>query len=320
MRQPEYLSPTAIGEFLKGPENYYSKYLADHRPPRDPQTKPMSVGSSFDAFVKSYIFRALYGHDGEFGFQTLFEKQVEKENRDWALEAGENCFKQYKKSGALADLMIDLQGAQSAPRMEFEVRGKIHGVTLLGKPDLFFVHKGGAKVLCDWKVNGYCAKSAVSPKKGFVKCRDGWDHSLHKASRGNGEAHKDAMLVIHNGVFINGGLMLEDIDPSWARQQAIYAWLLEEDVGSDFIASIEQLACKPTTGEPVVRVATHRARISKAFQEGFIGVAKNLWERIRSKWIFTDMTIEESQARQELLDQEGKILDDAPEWFSEMTK
>jgi len=320
MRQPEYLSPTAIGEFLRSPEGYYSKYLADHRPPREPQTQPMSVGSSFDAHVKAYIQLALYGDVGKFSFVKLFETQVEKHNRDWALEAGENCFKQYKKSGALADLMLNLQGAQCDPRMEFEVRANIQGIILLGRPDLYFIHKKGARVVCDWKVNGYCSKSAVSPKKGFLRCRDGWDHDIYKMSRGHDAAHKDCAPLLHHGIMINGSMHLEDIDASWARQQAIYAWLLGEDIGSDFIASIEQLACKPNKDFPLIRIASHRCRISEEFQHGFLGVAKNLWERIRSKWIFTDLTHEESTRRQELLDQEGKILDESPEWFRELSK
>lgn len=322
MRQPEYLSPTGIGKFLESPEEYYTRYLAEHRPPRDPQTRPMSVGSAFDAYVKAHIHQTIFGNEGRFAFEKLFEKQVEAHNRDWARAAGLNAFRQYEASGAMASLMLDLKGAATEPKMEFEVRGVVGGVVLLGKPDLYFAHKDGCRVIVDWKVNGYCAKRNVSPKPGFAMCRDGWDHAKHKMSRGHGESHKKYRPMMFNGIMINADMHLEDTDAGWARQQAIYAWLLGEEPGSDFIASIEQLACNPTTSAdaPLIRVASHRGTISSAFQMGFLGIAQDLWGRIKNKWIFTDLSHADSLKRQDLLDQHGRVHDEAPDWFNELSR
>src|SRR4051812_14365124 len=111
MRKIEYLSPTSLELFYKNQQEFYLRYLSDKRPPRIPQDRPMSVGSSFDAHAKSYLHQNLFGkgHDPKFDLKNLFEAQVEPQNRDWALAAGQHAFDVYKRSGALADLMLDLQ-------------------------------------------------------------------------------------------------------------------------------------------------------------------------------------------------------------------
>src|SRR4051794_32262646 len=101
MRSVEYLSPSSIGVFDKSVDEFYMRYLADERPPRDPQTPAMAVGSSFDAFVKSYYHEKLFGvgNDPKYGFDALFAAQVEPQCRDLALGHGRYVFEQYRQAG-----------------------------------------------------------------------------------------------------------------------------------------------------------------------------------------------------------------------------
>jgi len=288
----------------------------------------MSIGSAFDAYVKSYMVKRLRGTvPPEFEFNTIFENQVETQNRDWAKLHGAHAFGAYKESGALADLMLELERASSEPRFEFTVEGDVthesilSGVPLLGKPDCYFVSAEGAHVVVDWKVNGYCAKRSKSPAKGYVKCRDGW--KADKQTKSHNQSHKDAQIINVGGIMINVAHYFEDSDASWAAQLCIYAWLLGEPVGANFIICIEQLACKPNGDFPQIRVASHRARPSTQFQFDLLNKAWGIWEALQTNHIFTDVSKEESLAKAARLDNYYKAFigdteDDA--WFTEMER
>src|SRR5579872_3823999 len=92
-RKPSYLSYSSLSLFEKDKEEFFLKHLASNRPDRIPQERPASVGSSFDARVKSELSIVL-GIAGN-KFEDLFEAQVEPQNRDWALPAGQYVFEQY---------------------------------------------------------------------------------------------------------------------------------------------------------------------------------------------------------------------------------
>jgi hypothetical protein len=327
MRKPEFLSPTAISLFYANLDEYYLSYLADNKPPRIPQTKPMSVGSSFDAYAKSYLHEKLFGknhsNSNKFQFQTIFEAQVEPQNRDYALQAGEVCFKTYLLSGAIGDLMMDLQSSIVDPRFEFEVTGTINGyregytksvldVPFRGKPDVFFVNKLGAHVVFDWKVNGYDSKWGASPMQGYVRLRDG----VHNMGE-----HKNAHLMMDKGIMINAANRLEDFNRDWARQLSIYAWLCGEDIGADFIVGIDQLACRPS-GK--IKVAEHRLKISNDAQWKFYAEAQNILETINSEHIFRDMTLEESKGKCMILDKVAASYkepkSDNDEWLAQISR
>lgn len=291
MRLPEYLSPTSVKLFYDNVEDFYIRYLSDNKKPREPQTQPMSIGSSFDAYVKSYLHTRLFGKgaDPAYELRTLFESQVQEHNRDWAWEHGRLVFEGYKKAGCLADLLLELGDAIGPPRFEFDVRGEIEGVPLLGKPDVFFINKQGARVIYDWKVNGYCSKSLKSPMKGYTKMRDG-----HVT-----KTHKDCFICNINGVDINISMFLEDGDEGWASQLSIYGWLLGEPVGSEqLITGIDQI-CGPETR---LRFATHRLRVSPDYQYALLANVVNVWDTILSGHIFKEMSEEDSAARCAVLD------------------
>ena len=302
---------------------FYLKYLADDRPPRMKQTRPMSVGSAFDAYVKSYIVEKLFGKGvkPEYEIETILTKQVEAHNLEWAREAGKYTFDCYKVSGALADLMIELELADAEPRFEFRVDRVIGDIPLMGFPDIWFVTKDGLHVLIDWKVNGYCAKRSVSPKKGYIMCMDGWKDGKH--SRGHRTAHKDAQVMRVRGMMINLAVNLEDVDKTWADQTTLYAWLMGEDIGGDFITGIDQIVCKPGDSRPSIRVARHRARVSKGYQQELWQKIVTVWDTIQSGHIFDDMTREESDVRCETLNNYYKAYegnDPKEKWFQEISR
>lgn len=330
MRMPRYLSPTSISLWYKDRTEFYLKYLAENRPPRLPQTQPMSVGSAFDAYVKSYLVEKLFGEvRPEFVKATLFEQQVEKHNRDFAIIAGQNCFDQYKSSGALADLMIELELALDEPRFEFTIEGNVThegnegGVPLLGKPDLYFKTKDNVNVVYDWKVNGYCGKRPTSPSKGYIKCRDGWDYTQGKESRGNRNMHKDCHPMVIAGIMVNIAEVMEDVNLTWAEQLTVYGWLLGEEIDSRPIIGIDQLACKPGPNYPLVRVASHRLRVSKGFGTTLYAKCAEIWNQIHDGYIFDMETREDSDAKCKLLDDHYKAFDPndpLSQWFAEATR
>lgn len=308
MRTPDYLSPTSIDLFKKDQTEFYLKYLSDNRPPKIPQNEPMAVGSAFDAYAKSYLHSALFGenHNPKYSFEALFEAQVEPHLRDWAREPGKHCFDQYKSAGALADLMTELRSASNTPRFEFEAKGAVEGyrepvtrklgsVVLMGKPDCHFINGQGAHVILDWKVSGYCSDFPPSPMQGYVRMRS--------AGKFNHGMHKSCQLMTHHGMQINIGSHLDYVQKAWAAQLSIYAWLMGEPIGGDFVVAIDQIVCNAKKSvPPEIRIAEHRMTVSKKFQENLFIDAVDLWELVHSDWIFRDMSREESQRRCEALD------------------
>ena len=327
-RTIEKMSPTSFHLWEKDREAFYEKYLADEKPVKVPQTGAMAVGSAFDAFVKSALHWDLFGNDGggEFELSTLFEKQVEEVSiRDWAWLAGDYAFNKYKCYGNYQELLTELLQSEEEPRFEFSLRGKIGNVPCLGKPDMWY--KRNVQVVLDWKVNGFCAARPQSPKKLYKTCRDCWaplvdkdevGFAMHKPTRGGGEPkpHKQYVEIDHHGHMI-GSHFLEDVNPAWAEQVCIYSWLLGVEVGDDsMVACIDQLVCKPTTDPnnfrwPLMRVAQHRCRISKAFQESLFTRLQNCWAQIQSGHIFDGVSREESDAHCSIMDMSQPTGDDA---------
>jgi hypothetical protein len=271
----------------------------------------MAVGSAFDAYVKSFLVERLVGKDPQFEFNTIFEQQVESQNRDAARVEGKQVFDAYTKQGALADILLDLEGAVGKPRFETAIEGyvtsiadAIGDVPLLGKPDIFFIAKKGARVIFDWKVNGFHSKYNYSPKPGYVRIRTN--------DKNNGQAHPKAMVMDHNGIKISVTHPLCTVEVDWAAQLSIYAWLLGEEIGSKFIVAIDQIVCgKNALEQREFRVAQHRAIVSEKFQHELFKKAHEAWYSIQSGYIFTNMSRADSDARCATLDAMANIPPDA---------
>lgn len=307
MRMLKRLSPTALHRWEDDREEFYMRYLSEATPPQQPQTLPMAVGSSFDAFVKSAL-NDKYTQDPAYNLQPLFESQVEPDVRPMAWPAGEWCWDRYKSVGAYDDLCKEIDRSRTVPRFEFQLRESINGVPLQGKPDLQFDLE--VPFIHDWKVSGYCGNYATSPKPLYAMCRDTWTEIA--PTRGGNRPHKNYKPMEFGGTVV-GCHWLEDANPEWADQLTIYAWMIGMDVGSeDWIASIDQLACKPGPDKPYIRVAQHRCRVSSFWQFSLLGRLTQCWSTIQSGHIFRDMSEAESKARCEALDMQ--IYDDDDFW------
>lgn len=330
MRKPKYLSPSSVKAWDSNRDEFYLRYLAENRPEKFRQTMPMAAGSAFDAAIKSYLHKKLfgnYGKDDAYEPVKIFETQVEKHNWDWARPVGKHIFDRYCLCGGMADLMLELQKAAGPPRFEFSIEGFVTGkaasVPVLGKPDVFFVNAEGARVILDWKVNGYCSNSSTSPKPGYVKCRDGWLGSEKKATRGAGMPHGSCIPTPYKGIRINQQIMMEQVDVDWANQLSIYSWLLGEEVGSlDLIIGIDQVCGQPGEGGiPWLRFASHRCRIGSEYQFALHQHVQDIWARIESGHIFDTMTLEQSMVHQQDLDSMAKNLtgdDDLSKFMNQM--
>ncbi len=335
---PKFISPSGLDTWLKNEEEYFLKYLAVDKPPKFPQTQPMSVGSAFDAYIKCFLHRKLFGpnhkHSVEFDFDTLFEKQVEPQNRDFAKGAGAVCYVAYRDSGALGHLLAMLQKAPEEPRFEFTeiAHAADHGVyntvkatgkaqetlslrglwsnnpvVILGKPDLFFKLKTSEydvlNIILDWKVNGYVSQSGKTPTPGYLNM---WDGFANK-SKNHGASHRDA-IPYHEGDFVYSlHPNIEQQEEGWARQISSYSWICGAEVGSDIIACVDQLACKPSFPNPMVTIAQHRCPITPEFQIKTYEQFQRLWDLAHSDHYFHRMTKEQSQQRCEVLMKQGQI-------------
>lgn len=289
----------------------------------------MSIGSAFDAYVKCYIHRRIYGNlhpnSDQFEFDTLFTKQVESHNRDWALNAGAHAFRAYKNCGALGDLMSMLEKASSPPQMEFtgvkeEGRTVIDaeypksasvGLRLLGIPDLAFATEGNIKVIHDWKVNGYCSRSGISPVPGYINLMPEM------------KQHKDCVPWFEGDIQINSINNIEEQKYDWALQLSTYAWICGEPVGSEIIVSVDQLACKPHMPDaPKISVAQHRCNISSSFQHTAYTEYLDCWEVVHSEHIFRDLSLDDSKSRCDQLENQAdafKGKEAKHEWLRSIT-
>ncbi len=300
MRAPTYISPSAFMLWEKEPEEYILRHLVDQRPPKTPQELAAAVGSSFDAWVKSNLHAKLFGpgSDPRFEFASIFEAQVEPHNRDRAREMGLRCFDSYVHTGSYDELLALMENAKEDPQFEFSVNGTLSGVPMVGKPDLRFLTQFDIHIILDWKVKGYCSKWGASPAKGYRMVRDGLEWP--KPSRGAGKAHKLYEPIDFKGLEISKTPM-ELCDKDWATQLSIYGWLLGEPVGDEnVVICIDEIPCKSRQDDnlpPLMRVANHRAKVSPDFQKDLFHRINDLWSRIQSGHIFTDVDRETSDAR-----------------------
>jgi hypothetical protein len=304
LRTPKFLSPSALAKFESDRVTFYERYLSPVKRERPPQINYMAAGSAFDAHVKSRIHTAIFGESATkgspFEFETIFENQVEPHIRDEVLERSTDLFQQYEESGAYGELLGAIVRSPYAPEMEFEAKGTIEGVPLLGKPDLRYINEFGIHVIADWKVNGAFSKTGASPVQGYKLCLD-------YGSKTHGKSHKKYKPMDFKGLEINEAY-LEEFDPDWADQLAIYSWVLGEPLGGeDFVIRMEQVACRPVKDRvhPRAKFATHLSRISKAHQESLLARIKMCWETIQSGHIFTDLSREESDIQCQMLDEKA---------------
>lgn len=324
MREIEYLSPSRINLWARDKETFFVRYLADAPRLNEPQTRPMAIGSAFDAQCKSYLHKELAAHhntevDERFILENIFAAQVDPDLHEWAKPHSEYVLEQYKSSGALYDLLFEIKKNKEASqhvRFEFEVKGAVMGeregvtktignVTLLGKPDMAFINEEGHQVILDWKVSGYCSPRTTSPMPGYLRLRSG--------GRNEFGAHKNALPIVYKGTKINGVTTLDQCNKEWATQLAVYSWLMGNPIGGDAIFAIDQVVCSQNpsnSGLPVLRFAEHRLLIDASFQRLLWNKICEMWDVVRSDHIFRDVSYEESKQRCHILTEFAKTGDE----------
>lgn len=329
MKTPRALSYSSLSLLEKNPEEFYTLHLSEVRAARKPQTPPMTVGSAFDAYAKAALHAAVFGPgaDPRYEFISIFDSQVEPQNRDFGLKAGMHVFSCYQYCGAFKDLLDQLLQSVEPPRFEFTVERLIGGVPFTGKPDCRFVlDLGEGLVHCvyDWKVRGYCSKYTTSPSKGYAVCLDCFKSD--KPSRSHGKEHGLYLAKQFRGTTVNAGY-LETCEPAYADQLCLYGWLLGEEVGDENVMlGIEELVSKPMGEDkpPQLRYARHRALCKSDYQHKLFQRVQAAWTRITSGHFFPDMTLEESQERCQSLEEMAVSLaqnaTDLDSWFNEVAR
>jgi hypothetical protein len=86
---------------------------------------------------------------------------------------------------------------------------------------------------------------------------------------------------------------MESCNEEYADQLSIYGWLLGEEPGDDnVVVMLDELVAKPN-GEPgvmpLMRIANHRARVTKAHQLKLLDRIRGCWDAIESGHIFTEL-------------------------------
>lgn len=283
MRKPLYISPSSFFSFTQDPIKHYVRHYSDTPAGRQPATIHMAMGSAFDAFVKAQITRDLQVST-KFDLITLYEEQVPEEFREELWPKAAFLLEEYKSCGAYGVAVEDMSLANLEPRFEFDVKAKILGVPIFGKPDAFYHNRRDVPVILDWKVNSFL---------GGRNAKKAWYVMDHQ----NGCSHPRVTVKSNNGLPVVTNKYLENVDKSWAFQQFIYAIGLGCEIGDEFITSIDQI-----TGGP--SFYTYRCHLSRLFQINAAKELKQMWEDLQSGYVFRRLgkTREQSDKLVALLD------------------
>lgn len=295
MRKLERLSYSAMSLWEKDPQTFFLTRLAGTRTRREPQGLPAAIGSAFDARIKSSLAASLWSQPpAELKFDALYEAQVEPQNRSQQLlDDSALLVSRYVACGRYAELMNALATSPTPPRFESEVLTNVEGVPFTTKPDLTYV-AGQTQVIHDWKVRSFYSTSGASPTQGYVQWRDSMQTAAsHKKFRGR----QWEGVVLHDGC-------LSEFSDAYADQTAMYAWALGVEPGNAFIASIDEMVCRPGS----IRVAELRATVSEPWQRKLLNRLKRCWNSIQAGHVFVDMTFEQSQAKQSTLERAAQTM------------
>ena len=317
MREIKSLSHSSMKAFYEDRDTFFLERLADVKLPREPQGPAAAIGSAFDAYEKSSLALCLFGTDrpDSLEFETLFEAQVEPQNRDLARVDGKFLWECYAHSGQHCDLLMELEASPDEPRFEFEMLSYVEGVPLTTKPDLSYRTREGIQVILDWKCRSFYSNSGASPTKCYRLAR--WGH-CDKASKT--ETHKLYRPMMFGGMEIHAGTM-EEASEIYADQTTFYAWANGVEIGADFISAIDEIVCRRSKSErPNVRVAELRSRVAPDYQFDLRDKLVRCWNAIVNQHIFDDLSLEESQARQRMLDNSAKSLAGEDQYFARLGK
>jgi hypothetical protein len=248
----------------------------------------MLVGTVFDTLVKYHLAKDL----------GLAEQPWEFPNVPGAFQAGKHVFDTYVESGAYIALKCRLELASDI-QMEVKHTCDLAGGCIIGGlPDLYYKSKGGIPVILDFKVNGYYANRTTSPIKGWMKLYSEKENEWYCQ-----QYHSSVTPVKIGDIEVNGSYGFEEVYMDWAIQLNMYGWIMGHD---DFVTQVEQIVAKPGDCRPTLRVAGHSTISSRCFKNHLKEELCQVWDIIHSDHFFRDLSLEESVARCQLLDQRAK--------------
>lgn len=259
---------------------FYAKYLSDVRIYFE-QTMPMAAGVGFDCYTK---YSSVDDSSSEDKIANEIDNSIDKyldavkreQLTSFAHESGSNLYERYKNSGRPWDEFNRIQDKQYEVGSSCKIVVNDKVINLRGKPDVYgFIDdsnsnaNSNANIIVDWKVNGYCSKNPLSPKKGYV-----WYSKT-------GASHKDCLLLRHNGVEVNAN-GLQASNEEWYVQLVMYAMML--GFGIDTIIGIDQMVC----GGGQMEIAMYRGVVGKRDIDIMRQKIEYMWDKIKSGVIFDD--------------------------------
>jgi hypothetical protein len=278
------ISPSSYALWVKDKRCWWARYVSKNSE-REPQGKPQSAGSAFDAYVKGALYQDILGIKDM--FEKLFLDSVEPQNRDEARSVGANLFQRYIEVGAYADIVADMRDATEI-HMEVSIKGEnIYGIPSTGKPDLWYIGKDKVTIVVhDWKVNGFYSKSGTSPKPGYVRS---------KAEAAHGGRTKLLTSTMHPALTLPVGSEYLDTaaGAEWPQQITQYGWMLGTE---EVLGSIHQLTFRNGS----MRVTEYAGLINPTFRETLKQGLTQMWIDITDGHPFKEL---EYDACQKVLEQ-----------------
>lgn len=267
VRSIPYMSPSSLKMFEERPAEFYLRRLGppELSPPRETQHFSAGVGIAFDAMVKTAVAQRCGFHAPTLAFM-LNEVQTERAR---ALEVAETLMKGYETSGALNRLLEECPQAVSVDSEDFAPGTKVPIRTRID----CIIKPVTTSVIFDWKTTGANRPGTHSPTQGYARL---WDTD-----------QPGVPLPAHH----KHGAYMEEIDSDWATQIVMYGWTQGYPISDELTGAIDQVIAWHGTR---VRIASFRARISVAFQQGVKARLEEAWRKIESREVMPQgMTLEE---------------------------
>ena len=252
VRPLEYFSASSYTQFCENPIEFYIQRLGpqDLAPQREPQNQAMAAGIGFDEAVKAVLEN-----------RAPVWGCVEIPEREEMIRKSIKLAQSYISVGAMGQVIADMGVLGGC---EVEVTGVAPGtdVPLRGFVDLVMNPTWLETCALDWKVyGGGTPMRQRSPNKGY--CRRWTTEGL---VTGKKERH-----ALCDEPF-------ETWNEKWARQLAIYAWLLNPQ--DQFIVRRPGAIDQVTYSRGLVTFTQYRGWISVEFQEKLRDGLVSGWETV----------------------------------------
>jgi len=254
VRPLEYFSSSSYGQFHENPVEFYINRLGpeEFKSKREPQGLAQAMGIGFDEAVKAIIENRPLNWEG-----------IEVENKDEVIKQCLALSMVYTSCGALNKVIAD---SGQILGCEVEVTGLAPGtdVPLRGFVDLVMHPTWLTRSALDWKVYGGGApQTQRSPNKGY----------LRRYTEGQLLEGKKAVHDLCDEP-------METLNEKWARQLAMYHWMLNPGRPIDRCpGAIDQI----TFSRGVVTITQYRTWISKEYQEKLRDGLVESWDIVQQE-------------------------------------